>query len=154
MRNTVLEIGTYQGFASTWLCLMLQYMGGGTFHGVEIDHERAQQTRNRLSALDISKVQWTVYEQDSHAYLQRCAPKTYGFAWVDGSHDALHVSGELQALIHGRIMQPGGLICMHDVEGIFNLGAVCRAFGGYVLDFPHLHTAAGGLGIIRVDDYE
>jgi len=154
--RSVLEIGTYKGHASTWLCSVLEGLGGGVYHGVEIDSHRATETHQRLSSLDIPNVRWSVTSANSLRFLEFAMPHRYDFAWVDGAHEAEVVAEELRWLAHKdrpeeRRMKPGGIICMHDVDGPFGLDELARAYGGIALSFPKIHIA-GGLGIIPVTD--
>lgn len=146
----VLEIGTYIGYGSQWLCHALHTCGGArTFTGIEIDPLRAQKTRERLLKHDFGDITTNIVEADSLDFLRKCEPFSFEFAWVDGDHDKVRVEKELDILINGGVVTPGGIICMHDVDGPFGLDAICEAAGGYVLKWQKLHVA-GGLGVIQV----
>jgi predicted O-methyltransferase YrrM len=148
--SSVLELGTYIGYSSQWLCHALATCGGNRlFRGVEIDPLRAKKTRERLARHDFGNVKTDIVEADTLQFLRNEEPFGYEFAWVDADHDAKRVEKELFYLINEGIVAPGGIICMHDVDGPFGLDALCEAAGGYVLKFPKLHVA-GGLGVIQV----
>ena len=146
----VLEIGTFEGYGSAWLCRALDTCGGlRKFTGVDVDTERALKTNNRLRAMDLQNVELNIIADESIRFLERQEPFSYQFVWLDGDHNAAHVEEELSLLIDRGVVGPGGMICMHDVDGPFGLGAVCEAAGGYVLRFPKLHVG-GGLGVIQL----
>lgn len=149
---SVLEVGTYEGYGSAWLmhALASLSLAHRNFTGLEIDPLRAAQTRSRLSTLDLPQhIDWRVETTSSLDFLSDPRCPTYDFVWLDGDHNKVAVEKELALLIDGGRMNPKGIICMHDVTGRFDLGPLCRAAGGYVLDLPKLHVA-GGLGIIQV----
>lgn len=153
--RTVLELGTFLGLTTTWLALALEWLGGGTLIGVEIEKDRAAATEEQLSRLTIPRVHWTIHCDDSIRVLQNdIKTRSIDFAWVDDNHDANHVALELDilcrpTLAEARKMNYGGLVCMHDVSGELGLDGVCINQHGYVLDFPKLGPA-GGLGLIQV----
>lgn len=152
--QAVLELGSYLGHTTSWLADALERGGGGRLLAVEIDPKRATATRTKLTMLrrdgrGLEHVQWEVIEQDSIHVLKHLPHKSIEFCWLDDDHHVPHVHEELLRLT-SDIMAPGGIICMHDVTpNTIGLDAVCKEFGGYVLDFPHLGPA-GGLGIIQV----
>ena len=150
-KRNVLELGCYQGHASEWLCRVLDLMGHGTFHGVDLGDDAVDITRQRLSDIPFHDLAWMIYQGDAIAFLEQCAPEQYDFVWLDDDHEKHHVAHELELLTNPRkpLVRSGGIVCMHDVVGKFDLGPVCERFHGYILDFPRIH-AAGGLGIIQV----
>ena len=152
----VLELGSFKGHTTVWLAKALESMGGGTLDTVELDPARSQVTYARLDQLAPVDVFWDTVCQDSLAFLHITAPGSYDFIWVDDSHEVAHVANELEMLLRPTqpelsIVASGGLVLMHDVVGPHGLGAVCKRFGGIILDFPKLGTD-GGLGIIQSPD--
>lgn len=146
----VLEIGTFEGYGSAWLCRALDTCGGKrNFTGIEIDMDRALMTDKRLRDMKLENVNFNIVAMNSLSFLEKQEPFSYQFVWLDGDHNAAHVEEELSLLIDRGVVGPGGMICMHDVDGPFGLGAVCEAAGGYVLRFPKLHVG-GGLGVIQL----
>ncbi len=152
----VLELGSFKGHTTVWLAKALDDLDGGFLDTVELDPARAIITRDRLSQLNPENVYWDVITQDSLDFLHIVQPSTYDFVWVDDSHEVGHVANELEMLLRPTlpelsIIASGGLVLMHDVVGPHGLGAVCKRFGGIILDFPKLGTD-GGLGIIQAGD--
>lgn len=155
---TVLELGCYKGFTSTWLCHTLQRMGGGEYLGVELEAERQAATIARLGALSLPNVEWRVVQANALAVLRSLPKRSVQFAWVDDDHTPAHVAQELELLYNPvlpsqSIMAPGGLIVMHDVYGgegrMPALNGVCTAAHGYSLDFPRIGLL-GGVGLVQV----
>lgn len=154
----VLELGSYLGHTTCWLANALERGGGGRLIAVELDPKRAEATREKLDEMDLQHTVTEVIEADSIHVLKHMPANSVEFVWLDDDHGVEHVREELK-LLTGKhppdavktpaAMKPGGIICMHDVTpNTIGLDAVCREFGGYILDFPHLGPA-GGLGIIQ-----
>lgn len=151
-KRRVLELGSFKGHTTAFLAKALEAIGGGSLTAVEHDVDRSFATETRLASLNLHSVQFIAHCGDSIEFLSAAEPNSYDFVWVDDSHEVAHVANELELLLQPtrpdvRIVSPGGIVLMHDVVGLHGLGAVCRRFGGLVLDFPKLGTD-GGLGIV------
>lgn len=144
---TVLETGCFKGSTSVYIAQALDSLGGGIFHMCEIDKGRMAAAMARTKQWD-KTVERHVHLGDVLAYLTLNPRKDrFDVAWVDDNHDQFHVLHELTLLY--PLMNPGGLILLHDVYGRCDLQKVVRGFGGYSIDLPRLGPA-GGLGIIQV----
>lgn len=150
--RTVLETGTFKGATTVWIVNALAALGGGQLHICEIDKEHHAATVFRAATLMSrlgNKVEIVCHESAvSHLCAQNAVPRVrYDLAFIDDEHTKRHVERELTLLY--PLMNPGGLILLHDVVGSCDLRTVVAKFGGYSLDLPRLGPA-GGLGIIQV----
>jgi len=142
--HDVLEVGTYLGHTSAVLCLTLETLGGGEFLGAEIDPERRTRTLQRLRALSLPRVVVNVSPQPGIELLKAQATESFDLVFLDGDHTRAVV--EMEADEATRVLRSGGLLCGHDVYGVFDLAGVWTSRGGIALRVPLIH-AAGGLGI-------
>lgn len=140
----VLEIGTSEGISSLLFCRTLARMGGGTFIGLEPDQTLRMACQRRLSVETLPAVQWTIHQRYGASWLSEYDGAGFDLVWVDGDHTIGTVQEEL-GLIR-RHINPGGLICGHDVFGEYELESVWPAMGGTNLRFALLY-GSGGLGI-------
>jgi len=154
-KSSVLELGSYLGHTTTWLADVLAQSVHvrPVLRAVEMDHERATATEDKLKRLN-TDLDWMVHREDTIEYLKRTKPHQFDFVWVDDDHHADHVAEELELLIkpthrEDGVVAEGGLILMHDVFGPHGLAGVCARYGGVCIDFPRLHSD-GGLGIIQL----
>jgi SAM-dependent methyltransferase len=142
--RTVLETGCFKGATSVWIADALHRLGGGEFYLCDIDRSRESEAYVRVvkAGADITRYQIV---GDILEFLAVC-PDRFDLAWVDDCHEKLHVRRELE-LLYPK-MTPGGLILLHDIDGVCDLRTVVAQFGGYSIDLPRLGPA-GGLGIIQ-----
>ena len=135
--RVLLETGTYLGF--TTLAIAQNLPEDVVFHTIDW-------TCGSPAAL-VNYPQVKFHRVDVMDWLRDYSGPPIDFAFVDDDHTAAHVFEELKLLIPK--MASDGLICGHDVIGIFDLDKVFAHFGGISLKFPLLH-AAGGLGLIQL----
>lgn len=141
----VLETGTFEGCTTRrMLEAMASYADtrAARLYSVEYDAARMDAAQSLLA--DSRSAYLTLVGGDAVQFIKEF-PGTFDFAFIDDDHTASHVTQELSALLPK--MNPGGVVCMHDVVGPFGLDKVCKSFGGVVLPFQRLHVA-GGLGIV------
>lgn len=149
--HILVETGTFEGM--TTRALFDAQNTYANYHGslltsIEFDEDRCRQVADGVNNWrGYQGVGVQILHGEALAFIQSLQENSVDFAFVDDDHSASHVHREITSLLPK--MRPGGLIAMHDVVGPFGLDAVCRAFGGVVLDFARLHTA-GGLGLITV----
>lgn len=143
--RSVLELGAFEG-TSTVPLAMAAALNGGRVVAVELDPERLATAAHRLvdngiENADLCNVDAITFLKDKRG--------TFDFAFVDDDHGYAHVQEEIELLI--PLMNPGGIIAMHDVLGVFGLDRIVYRNGGIILHTPLLH-AAGGLGLISIHD--
>lgn len=144
--HTVLETGSFLGHTTAHLATCLQRSGGGRLIACEIDPVRAKGVHDRLEALALPDVVFTVYAQDVMEVVARLPEGELDFAFVDDDHTQQHVAREIEAL--WPKMRVNGLICFHDVFGSCDLQRVVAQYGGYSLNLPR-NGPAGGLGLLQ-----
>lgn len=146
--RTVLETGCFVGGTSVWIVDALIRLGGGEAHLCDVDPTRVKATAGRVYAAAQGRHELTVnvHCRDILVWLRDTSDR-FDLAFVDDNHEKKHVEQELTLLY--PLMNPGGLILLHDVVGSCDLRTVVAKFGGYSLDLPRLGPA-GGLGIIQV----
>jgi predicted O-methyltransferase YrrM len=140
----ILETGTFQGLTTRALSDALP-----NAHITTIESDPS-----RIASLPALGDNVTVVCADALSWIRAYTGPKFGLVFVDDSHDANHVSTELDALYnpaqpYTSKMAPHGLICCHDVCGHFGLGGVVSAHHGFTLWLPLLHVA-GGLGLIQI----
>ncbi len=143
--RSILETGCFKGATSVCLADALVAMGGGDLHLCDLDRERLASASERVSDLAFDAVKVHPWPGDVITFLRACKMR-FDLAWVDDDHDKKHVTRELQFLY--PLMNPGGLILLHDVFGSCDLQSVVQEFGGYSIDLPRLGPA-GGIGVIQ-----
>lgn len=139
----ILELGTFEGRTTEWLAGATD----GTVVTVEMDPARSALAEQRVRAAGHANVTFVV--GDSTGFLRAYTGPRFRFAFIDDDHSYVHVAEELQLLLPH--MEPGGVIAMHDVLGVFGLDRLVHRYGGVVLHTPVLY-AAGGLGLISIHD--
>jgi hypothetical protein len=145
-QQNVLELGGYKGAMSAALAETLQPIGG-LLVVVEINPTLAADTLDRLNATATPKVEKVVLIQDALDAIRALPDRSIGLCWVDDEHDSKHVVEEVTALIPK--IQDNGLICFHDVCGMYRLWAVVKHWGGYSLNLARVSNS-GGLGLLQV----
>lgn len=137
----MLELGTFEGMTTKRLAETAQDFGGHVT-SIELDYERHQKAKRLLA----SHENVTLFQADTVGWMRFWQGENFHFAFVDDDHTADHVAKELEVL--KQMMEPGGYIFVHDVDGPFGLDKVVEGAGGYCLKLPKLH-AGGGLGVIQ-----
>jgi len=139
----LLELGSFLGLTTRRLAAAM-----GTdamLVAVEMDADRHHATLSAFAHM----AQVQVMHTEALAYL-RSQPEPFDFVFVDDDHSVQHVAAELDLLLSpsNPLVNLGGLIAVHDVDGPFNLAGVVVRHGGWVLQLPKLHVG-GGLGLIQ-----
>ena len=139
----LLELGSFLGLTTRRLA---DAMGpNASLVAVECDIDRHRTTQ--LAFGGVAQVQ--VVHEEALAFL-RSRPEPFDFVFVDDDHSVQHVAAELDLLlvpVH-PLVNPIGLVAVHDVDGPFNLAGVVVRHHGWILHLPKLHVA-GGLGLIQ-----
>jgi predicted O-methyltransferase YrrM len=132
----VLESGVYRGYTTRALLTALRE--NTTYYAVDVNE-------NYLDALpdDPRLHKWS---GDILDFLQSDDVPSFDLAFLDDDHHEDHVREEVKRL--RLLMEPGGLIFIHDVVGPFGLWRVVEENDGFILDLPILNVA-GGLGVIQ-----
>lgn len=139
----ILELGGYIGLTSEQFAR--HKLTSAELTVVELDSNRVAACKTRLEGFENT----TVVQDDTEHFLSTYEGEPFDFVFVDDDHNANHVGRELDLLKARKLVRSGGLICCHDVYGLFGIAPVVAARGGFNLDLPQLH-AAGGLGIIQI----
>ncbi|KUO21296.1 class I SAM-dependent methyltransferase [Streptomyces dysideae] len=105
--ETVVEIGTFHGWSTTWILQALRDNGTGHLHSYDVvDHV----VRN--VPLPLSTGRWTFTQGDVRENLEKI-PDTAEFLFVDADHSARFARWYLGHLFPR--MTPGIPVCVHDV---------------------------------------
>lgn len=149
---TVIETGTFEGLTTIalWRAMdSLPYCT--TLYTVESDPVRLETAAKRVLAAcgGASTCSVQIHGEDSLNFLARFPAGQADLVFLDDNHDSAHVWREARLAL--RALRPRGVLCFHDVCGLFALGEIVRELGGVSLDLPRLH-AAGGLGIVVKGD--
>lgn len=148
--HILIETGTFEARTTVKLVEAMDSYGpahGAALFTIEADSQRAAGARAVLNEIRVRTPNLGVQlvEGDALAFLRAQPEASVEFVFLDDDHTAQHVADEVEAAL--RILRPGGLVCLHDVVGLFGLDAIVRHYGGLVFDLPRLH-ASGGLGVI------
>lgn len=147
--HRLIETGTFLGMTTAVMHAAMQTYAtehGSLLSTIDIEEDRAKAFSALLDTWQgYQSVGVEVLHGDALKWLATLADGSIDFAFIDDDHTDSHVDAELQVLLPK--MARGGIVTMHDVVGPYGLGAVCKKYGGSVLEFPRLHIA-GGLGII------
>ena len=136
--TTLIETGTFEGLTTKALAAHLA--PGAHLYTIECDEERAAIAREFLA--DCPNV--SVACRDAISAMAEFDDNTVDFIFLDDDHDPNHVV--LEFLEVRRILKPGGVCCVHDVLGPYDLEKVMKLVGGICLPLLPLHVA-GGLGV-------
>jgi predicted O-methyltransferase YrrM len=105
--ETVVEIGTFHGWSTTWILQALKDNGTGHLYSYDIvDHV----TRNVPERLSTGR--WTFTQGDARENLEKI-PDTADFLFIDAAHSASFARWYIQHLLPR--MRPGIPVCVHDV---------------------------------------
>lgn len=127
----IVETGTFEGKTTQMLHI----------HNPQANITTVELDRDRYEAL-VPLPGVNYINDDALAYLtKRIEP--IDFIFIDDNHEFPHVAAEVRAA--KRLLTRGGIICLHDVDGPFQLD-LATPRGGINLHFRKIHVA-GGLGI-------
>lgn len=105
--ETVVEIGTFHGWSTTWILQALKDNGTGHLHSYDIVDHVVRNVPERLST-----GRWTFTQGDARENLEKI-PDTADFLFIDAAHSASFARWYLQHLMPR--MRPGIPVCVHDV---------------------------------------
>jgi predicted O-methyltransferase YrrM len=105
--ETVVEIGTFHGWSTTWILQALRDNGTGHLHSYDITDNVLRGVPDHLST-----GRWTFTQGDARENLEKI-PDTADFLFVDAAHSASFARWYLQHLFPR--LSPGIPVCVHDV---------------------------------------
>lgn len=133
-----MEFGTWYGATSAWLCMAVQHNGGGCFWATEREPDVADLVADRLLALPIPDVDWTIRREETLTALENM-PFAPEFVFMDD--DKTQLAAKFECLPKGT------LVAIHDAEATPELMAV--KVSGIYLPTPVLH-GSGHLALIQL----
>lgn len=105
--ETVVEIGTFHGWSTTWILQALKDNGTGHLYSYDIVDHVVRNVPERLST-----GRWTFTRGDARENLEKI-PDTADFLFIDAAHSASFARWYLEHLMPR--MRPGIPVCVHDV---------------------------------------
>ncbi|MCX4706925.1 class I SAM-dependent methyltransferase [Streptomyces sp. NBC_01373] len=105
--ETVVEIGTYHGWSTTWILRALRDNGTGHLYSYDIVDHVVREVPDALSAGC-----WTFTQGDAEENLEKI-PDTADFLFIDAAHSASFARWYIRHLFPR--MRPGIPVCVHDV---------------------------------------
>ncbi|MFE5540976.1 class I SAM-dependent methyltransferase [Streptomyces sp. NPDC056519] len=105
--ETVVEVGTFHGWSTTWILQALRDNGSGHLHSYDIVSHVERNVPKPLS-----EGRWTFTQGDVAENLEKI-PDTADFLFIDAAHSANFARWYIQHLIPR--MTPGIPVCVHDV---------------------------------------
>ncbi|MFE5540537.1 class I SAM-dependent methyltransferase [Streptomyces sp. NPDC056519] len=105
--ETIVEIGTFHGWSTTWILQALRDNGNGHLYSYDIVSHVERNVPERLSA-----GRWTFTQGDIRENLEKI-PDTTDFLFIDAAHTASFARWYIQQLMPR--MTPGIPVCVHDV---------------------------------------
>ncbi|MFF3650878.1 class I SAM-dependent methyltransferase [Streptomyces sp. NPDC002181] len=105
--ETVVEIGTFHGWSTTWILQALRDNGSGRLYSYDIVSHVERNVPESLSA-----GRWTFTQGDVRENLEKI-PDTADFLFIDAAHSASFARWYIQHLMPR--MTPGIPVCVHDV---------------------------------------
>lgn len=105
--ETVVEIGTFHGWSTTWILRALHDNGTGHLHSYDITDNVLRNVPEPLS-----QGRWTFTQGDARENLEKF-PETTDFLFIDAAHSARFARWYIQHLFPR--MTPGIPVCVHDV---------------------------------------
>ncbi|MFI5549145.1 class I SAM-dependent methyltransferase [Streptomyces sp. NPDC051738] len=105
--ETVVEIGTFHGWSTTWILQALRDNGTGHLHSYDITDNVVRGVPAQLA-----RGHWTFTQGDARENLAKI-PDTADFLFVDAAHSARFARWYLQHLFPR--LTPGIPVCVHDV---------------------------------------
>lgn len=105
--QTVVEIGTFHGWSTSWILRALHDNGSGHLYSYDVVNHVVRNIPEQLSA-----GRWTFTQGDVRENLEKI-PDTADFLFIDAAHSASFARWYIQHLMP-RI-RPGIPVCIHDV---------------------------------------
>ncbi|KUN53985.1 methyltransferase [Streptomyces canus] len=105
--ETVVEIGTFHGWSTTWILQAVKDNGSGHLYSYDIVDHVVRNVPEQLSA-----GRWTFTQGDARENLEKI-PDTADFLFIDAAHSARFARWYIQHLLPH--MRPGIPMCVHDV---------------------------------------
>jgi predicted O-methyltransferase YrrM len=105
--ETVVEIGTFHGWSTTWILQALRDNGTGHLYSYDVVDHVVRNVPEQLSAGC-----WTFTQGDVRENLEKI-PDTADFLFIDAAHSASFARWYIQHLM--PCMRPGIPVCVHDV---------------------------------------
>ncbi|MGW0827729.1 class I SAM-dependent methyltransferase [Streptomyces sp. NPDC002845] len=105
--ETVVEIGTFHGWSTTWILRALRDNGTGHLYSYDIVDHVVHEVPGELS-----EGRWTFTQGDARENLEKI-PDTADFLFIDAAHSARFARWYIQHLMPR--MRPGIPVCVHDV---------------------------------------
>ena len=146
----LLEIGAYEGRATTWLADNI--MSHPQAHLDTIDLYVGDRLRHNVEKTGRAQ-QVTVHQGLSREILRRLPLSAYDFIYVDGSHGTIDVLED--AVLTFRLAKPGALIAfddyLWDLPPLNAYGAPKPALDAFLAFYAHPFRHAPLVEMIRVD---
>ncbi len=105
--ETVVEIGTFHGWSTTWILRALHDNGTGHLHSYDIVDHVVREVPQALSA-----GRWTFTQGDARENVEKI-PATADFLFIDAAHSASFARWYIRELFPR--LRPGIPVCVHDV---------------------------------------
>ncbi|WP_338899880.1 class I SAM-dependent methyltransferase [Streptomyces sp. TG1A-60] len=105
--ETVVEIGTFHGWSTTWILRALRDNGTGHLYSYDTVDHVAREVPGELS-----EGRWTFTQGDARENLEKI-PDTADFLFIDAAHSASFARWYIRDLFPR--MRPGIPVCVHDV---------------------------------------
>ncbi|WP_079158573.1 class I SAM-dependent methyltransferase [Streptomyces caniscabiei] len=105
--ETVVEIGTFHGWSTTWILRALRDNGTGHLYSYDIVDHVVREVPETLST-----GRWTFTQGDARENLEKI-PEDADFLFIDAAHSASFARWYLQHLFPR--LRPGIPVCVHDV---------------------------------------
>ncbi|MFD3498747.1 class I SAM-dependent methyltransferase [Streptomyces sp. NPDC058678] len=105
--HTVVEIGTFHGWSTTWILRALRDNGTGHLHSYDIVDHVVREVPGELS-----EGHWTFTQGDARENLEKI-PDTADFLFIDATHSASFARWYIRESFPR--MRPGIPVCVHDV---------------------------------------
>jgi predicted O-methyltransferase YrrM len=105
--DTVMELGTFHGWSTTWILSALRDNGGGTLHSFDLVDNAVANVPSELSL-----GRWEFHKGDVRENLSQ-VPEGIGYLFVDAAHNGRFARWYLEALFPR--VAPGTPVSVHDV---------------------------------------
>ncbi|GGU29941.1 class I SAM-dependent methyltransferase [Streptomyces coeruleorubidus] len=105
--ETVVEIGTFHGWSTTWILSALRDNGTGHLYSYDVVDHVLREVPGRLA-----EGRWTFTQGDVRENLEK-VPDTADFLFIDAAHSARFARWYVRHLLPR--MRPGIPVCVHDV---------------------------------------
>ncbi|MFC9085967.1 class I SAM-dependent methyltransferase [Nocardiopsis dassonvillei] len=105
--DTVMELGTFHGWSTTWILSALRDNGGGTLHSFDIVDNVVANVPSELSL-----GRWEFHKGDIRENMSQ-VPEGIGYLFVDAAHNGRFARWYLESLFPR--VAPGTPVSVHDV---------------------------------------